>query len=449
MSARGGDWHLLGHDSDPVPGSWSTIQEAGEHYTSVAETIAAQVKRLHSLAEDDEILKGEYAEGLRDSCRDTAEDLERAHGRFAKVGSELSSWAEPVRTARTKTRNALSEAEAAQRAINNNPPTDQVPLGSPELTTAERDERDTADRQHTNAVDALDQARTDFRTAMSTYNQVAEDVADSIRKASKDDMKDGRWDKFKNWVDANADWLKKVADVISIIVTIVAIVALFVTPLGWIVLAVTALAVIGLAIRFALAASGNGSWTDFALDVVGILTLGTGRIAVSLAKVSRTATLRVVAPVAGRAAQLKTVAAARQAFADAPFLSKPLVWLSRSNPLSRWVAGRTAYTTEKLAWLTKGLPTPTPLQGVRSGLDMEAAALRLELDDVAARFGPGLINGIHGSATTVAQNAARVGAVTEGIETVFGDNTAINYPGIGPYNDLKDMWSYGPGGHLN
>ncbi len=448
MSARSGDWNLLGHDDDPVPGNWELIAESGSHFSSVAQTIAAQVDRLRSLAEDDEVLKGEYADGLRDSCRSAADDLERAHGRFHTIGSQLTSWAEPVRTARTRTADALADAENAQRAIERNPAPSPLVPGGPELTQAESDDRDDADRLHGNAVDALDQARSDCRTAMTPYNEAAEDVADAIRKASNDDMKDGKWDKFKNWVDDNADWLKKIADAISIIVTVVAIAALFFTPVGWAILAVGALAVIGLGIRVALAASGNGSWTDVALDVVGIATLGTGRIAASLAKLGRAGTLRAVAPVAGRAARVRAVASARQSLADAPLLRKPAVWLTRSNPVSRWVAGRTAYSTEKLAWLTKALPEVGPLQIIRSGGDEVAAAMRSELDDIVTRFGPGVIDGLHSGGTSVAQNAARVGAGADAVDTVFGDNSLYS-PGLGPYNDLKNQWSYGPGGHLN
>lgn len=54
MSApRAGDWHLLGHDSDPVPASPYEVSSEGTHYTTVASTIADQITRLEALAADD------------------------------------------------------------------------------------------------------------------------------------------------------------------------------------------------------------------------------------------------------------------------------------------------------------------------------------------------------------------------------------------------------------
>ncbi len=173
------------------------------------------------------------------------------------------------------------------------------------------------------------------------------------------------------------------------------------------------------------------------------------RMAASLAKLGRAGTLRAVAPFAGRAARVCAVASARQSLADAPLLRKPAVWLTRSTPVSPWVAGRTAYTTEKLAWLTKALPNVGRLQIIRSGGDEAAAAMRSVLDDIVTRFGPGVVDGLHGGATRAAQNLARLGMTTDLTDTVFGDNTAGDYGGVGPYNDLKNQWSYRPGGHLN
>ncbi|MCL3818769.1 hypothetical protein [Aeromicrobium wangtongii] len=451
MSKRAGEWHLLGHDSDPVPGDWEQIQDAARHLSGIADTIADQVRRLRQINEDDQILRGEYADGLKKSCGDLADDLDRVQGRFEKVGEELAGWWSPVMTARTQTWNALQDAEAAQQVLDANPSPGPATPGSPPPTEAEKDAEEIRAGKVDGASGDLAAAQRDFDEAMSTYDEKAKKVAEAIEDASDDDMKDGGWDKFKNWVDANADWLKKIADIISIIVTVVAVIALFCTPVGWVIAIVGALALVGLAIRFALAASGNGSWTDFALDVVGILTLGTGRIAASLAKLGRGATLRAVAPVAGRAAQARTVAGLRQAFADASLLRKPGVWLTKSNPVSRWIAGRTAYSTEKAAWLGKELApeATTALQRLRAGGDEMAAALRSELDDITTRFGPGLVDGLHSGATRVAENVARAGTGIDVVDTLLGDNSAVSYPGFGPYNDLKDVWKYSPGGHLN
>ena len=445
MSARSGDWQLLGHDSDPVPGDSSQIADAGEHYSSIATTISGQVQRLRQLEADDEILKGEYADGLRESCGALADDLDRVHDRFEQVGSELSSWWEPVQTARTKTATALLAAEDAQSAIDANPEPETPILGAPEPTSVEKDDAEAQGNRHGNAVDALDQARTDFDSAMNTYNDLAEDVANAIRKASDDDMKDSRWDSFKGWVDDNAGWLTTVAEVISWVVVAVAIIALFVTPVGWVLAIVAVAALIGLGIRFALAASGNGSWADFAIDLVGVLTLGTGKIATGLAKIGRAATLRAIGTSAGRLAQTRTIAAARQAFADAPFLSKPVVWLARSNPIFRWLSGRAAFTSTKRVWTSKLLPKTTPMERIAVGGDETTAAMTKELEMLRTLF-PEFISNTYTRGVAVATGAARTGAVVDVTDKLLGDNPLSD--GLPAYMDAKDHFTYAPGGHL-
>lgn len=453
MSRRSGEWHLLGHDSDPVPGDWEQIKAEASHLSSVAEQISRQVARLREIEDDDQILRGEYADGLKQSCGDLADDLDRVHGRFEDVGTELAGWWSPVMTARTQTWNALQDAEAAQQVMDANPAPDPAKPGSPPATDAEKDAEEIRSGKFDGAAGDLAAAKRAFDDAMSTYDDKAKKVADAIKDASDDDMKDSRWDKFKNWVDANAGWLKKVADIISIVVTVVAVIALFCTPAGWILAVVAGIALLGVGIRFALAASGNGSWADFALDLVGVLTLGTGKIAIALAKGSRLASLRVVGKYAGNLARTDAIANARSLLQNARWFNKPMVWLTRSNPLSRWIAGRGAYTSTRLSWLTKELPEVTRIEKVLAGLDDTGAAMLKEVNAIKTAF-PGLTAKAlenYSRATSVAVNAGRTGAAVDAMDKFLGSNDLIpglEYPGLGPYNDAKDHFTYAPGGHL-
>lgn len=97
-------------------------------------------------------------------------------------------------------------------------------------------------------------------------------------------MTDSWWDGFASFVDEFAGIIKAVCSALEVIATILAVIALFIPGLDIIValaIAATALALIG---RTLLAATGNGSWTDVALDAVALLTFGAGRIAGSLAE---------------------------------------------------------------------------------------------------------------------------------------------------------------------
>lgn len=101
MSARPGEWHLVGHESDPVPGSPSQVGTEGRHSTAVADTISDQIARLRRLAEPDEALVGHYAEGLQESCSDLADHLAKVEDRFRSTGAALTGFEGDLRTART------------------------------------------------------------------------------------------------------------------------------------------------------------------------------------------------------------------------------------------------------------------------------------------------------------------------------------------------------------
>lgn len=453
MSRRHGEWELLGHDSDPVPGSPKTIGAEARRIKGIATTISDQIRRLRAIEKDDQILRGDYADGLRESCGNLADDLERVQGRFEQVGDTLDTWWEPVETAKTRTWNALQDAVAAQAVIDANPDPGPARPGAPEPTEAEQDAEDIRQGKHDGAVQDLADARAAFRRAMESYDEKAETVAEAIRAASDDDMKDSGWDKFKSWVDANAGWLKKVADIISIVVTVVAVIALFCTPAGWILAIVAGIALLGVGIRFALAASGNGSWTDFALDLVGVLTLGTGKIATALAKGARMTSLSAIGKYTGNLARADAIANARTMFQNARWLDKPMVWLTRSNPVSRWIAGRAAYTSTRLSWVTKELPEVTKIETIVAGMDDTGAAMMKEINALRSAFPQLTIPGLdaYSRSVDVAVTAARTGTIVDFTDKMFGSNDVVpglEYPGLGGYNDVKDMWSYGPGGHL-
>lgn len=463
MSARTGEWHLLGEPGDPVPGDYWEIRDEGDHYTKVAADIRTQVTALRNLADSD-VSKGAYLDSIRENCEDTAGDLEKVLGRFETVGSQLTGWATDVETARTETWAALQAAEEADATLRSNPePTPPLPGADP-LTGAEQAEVDRVTAARSTATQALSDARTKFDRAMSTYNSEAERVASAIRKAADDDMKDSRWDKVKDWVSQNADWLKLVADIIGWIVTIVAVIALFCTPAGWILLLVAAVALVGLGIRALLAASGEGSWTDFALDLVGILTLGTGKIATSVARLGRTATLAAIGRSAGATARTTKVTALLARFKNAPLLKKPGVWLFETNPALRWLAGRGAYRETYRAWVTKPLPEVTGWHFLRGGGDDLVAAMNQEIAELGVQF-PGMVTRAYEWGARGAQFSGLTAWGVDITDKVLGDSftdwddtVGVDLPdwadwagdgwsGLGPYNDAKDAWSYGPGDH--
>lgn len=298
MSERPGAWHLLGYGSDPVPGDPAEVGEEGRHYSQVARTISSQIARLRRLTHPDEGLEGAYADQLVEACGDLADHLEKIQDRFETTGRELTYYVSDLETARTGTQQALDDAEAAQRTMAANEPDQRGPF-APELTEAEQAEAERRGRAYDRASGDLEDARTTARRVMSTFDSAAEETARAIRAASDDDMKDSTWDKVKGAVGRIASRLDAIADLLSIIGSILVVVAMLIPGLNILVAIGIALTVIALAIHTLLAATGNGSWVDVAFDVFSLATFGLGSSAAAAAKTARAASLANAAPMAG------------------------------------------------------------------------------------------------------------------------------------------------------
>jgi hypothetical protein len=90
---------------------------------------------------------------------------------------------------------------------------------------------------------------------------------------SSDSLNDSWWDNVLDWVNQNAEWLKVVKDILTVVTAIVGVLSIFFPVLAPIALG---LAVLSMGLSFLLASSGDGSWFDFALDAIGVLTFGVG-----------------------------------------------------------------------------------------------------------------------------------------------------------------------------
>lgn len=281
MGARQGDWDLVGRSSDPAPGDPAAVLVEADHYADIAATIRAQAYRLRRMSESDDDLKGHYAEGLKDSMGELADDLDKIYDRFDITAEQLAILEPALETARTRTMAALNQAiddkdSAAKKAAND--PDYEAPTPMPfEKSEGEK---------------ACDRA-------METFDAVAESVASKIKAAADDDMKDSRWDKFKNFVSKIATVLTAIRNIIGVVLVVLAVVALFVPGLNLIIIG---LMLVSLSISVLLAATDNGSWTDVAWDVAGLLTFGIGSGALKLAKAGRSMFLLRTGASSGRAA---------------------------------------------------------------------------------------------------------------------------------------------------
>ena len=430
MTARSGQWELLSQpmrpvDGDPLPTDPSDIWDEGDGYVAIAAEIREQRDRLRHLAGTDSGLKGLYADELTKGMADLADDLDKSDERFDKVGKLIrDDFYEAYSTARSRTLSALNDAEEAHgRAAANEP--DEGGSSTPAAESGEPDpEAEARQGRYEAANGDLLQARRDFAGAMGDFHSTAEDIADKIKKASDDDMKDGFWDKVGAVIDSIAPVLKIIKWVLGAIAIVLLVVGIFFTG-GLLLVAIGAvLAVAQLAISTMLAASGNGSWTDVALDAVGVLTLGIGTKAIAVAKAGRMATLTRAAAVSERAA--RSTAFTRTAWNGGRGLRgvlsafRPSVWRAMDN------AGDAA----RLRVLNRAIPdVGAPSQWfLRGGIvDRSVAELSRDFTAIARDF-PGItVSGAN--ALKVADISTKTGlavGVVQGVDTVAQGAGGVN-----------------------
>ena len=200
MSDRRGEWHLLDHDGDPVPGDPTAVGDEAWHYSKVASAISSQANRLRCLAEPDAAMRGYYVDELQIRMHNLADDLEAMHRRFEVTGSQLARLEPALMTARSKTKTALDDAVAAKATMGTNEPSRHSLQGNVSLTDAQMDAELARAKAHGQGEDALAAARRACRHAMEAFNDVADSVARKITAVADDEFKDSVWEKLRGWL---------------------------------------------------------------------------------------------------------------------------------------------------------------------------------------------------------------------------------------------------------
>jgi hypothetical protein len=296
--ARPTDWTPLGLASDPVPGDPARIGQEAAHLAAVARQITDQVAALHTIAAGGAsgALKGQYADKIHSAASSLAGQLDKVVGRYREVSSALNQWIPDLEQAQAQSVTALNQAEVPHKKLT-------TPALLPSGSNLTAQQKQAVQDYHTSMNQAqgeLDAAKALLTKATTFRDERASHYASVINKATDDGMKDSwwdsvegaltsAWDSVKDWVTRNAWWLKDLATALEVIGTILAIAALIFTGVGLLVLLAVAVTAGALLIRTLLAATGNGSWLDVALDTAALLTFGFGRIAATAMKGTVTA----------------------------------------------------------------------------------------------------------------------------------------------------------------
>ena len=196
------------------------------------------------------------------------------------MSAALNGWIPELEQAQTWSVQALNQAEVPYQKLNQ-----AVVLPSGSNLTAQQQQAVTS--YHTSmktAQNELDAAKALLNKATSLRDSSGSSTASKINSAIDDGVKDSWWDSFKEWVGHYAGVIKDICTVLEVIATILAVIALFIPGLDIIVILGIAATALALAGRTMLAATGNGSWFDVALDAFALLTFGAGKIVGSLMK---------------------------------------------------------------------------------------------------------------------------------------------------------------------
>ncbi len=367
---RTGEWELLQHDSDPVPYDPQDIRDEAEDYADIVTTIEEQITSLKRLADPDErLLVGQYADKLTDAAEDLGDHLGKIKDRFDEVSGHLKSWAGTVEGARTETAAALKLAVEAKAA-------------KAEEDAGSDDGGDKPSPLPGQVPEELRPAVSKAEAAMSHFDSEAGKIAGKIRDSSDDDMKDSKWDKFKDWVSGFADLLDAICDVLGWIAAALVIAAIIFSGVG----ALLALAAIfGLAALLGhglLAVTGNGSWLDVLFDAVSLVTMGMGGRALKGAYLGRQVVLKEAGEAASKKASENIMKQGLLRGGNG-YLGRAHVFLRSFNPF-RAARAANAGDSAFVGWTTRALPeSGLPARFLAAG-DQNLSKMLKELPDLTA-----------------------------------------------------------------
>ncbi|MFE9648088.1 hypothetical protein ACFYO0_29030 [Streptomyces sp. NPDC006365] len=392
-----------------MPGSVKDIEDEVEHMKNVARKLRDQADKLHKIAKK-EGLKGKYSDKLTEGAAELGKKLDQTAERYEGVKTHLSGWAGELRSAQAAAGNALELAKSDKG-----------------------------------------QAKEDLKKATDRYHEQADHYASLIEKAIDDDpLTDSWWDNVKDWIDKNAGWLKVVIEVASYVATALAIAAIFVSGIGIGMVLAAGIAV--LVARVAMAAAGQGSWADVALDVFALATMGLGRGAVSGLKAGQAATRLAAGQGAKKAATSAAKNGMNKVYGQA---GRTLANKGASKAQKRAareaieqadaLAAKAGEGAEKLA--TKApLPKVSKVDILKAGGDKDAAVAYKDIVKTRASYVEH--SGVHTAsqgAESYLRHSQQVFMAGQGIDlggkALGASDTVTDKPYLEPFQDYKNEYT--------
>lgn len=272
------DFTPLGSAAD-FPADPDGVRDYGQDLEDTGRLIEEQVAQLKGLADRDS-WTADTADAFRDRAESLAEKIERARGRYLQVGAKLKVVADDLDDHERDAALTAGSARVHAAVLRSTPQAgpEAQPDGGPPVMTPEGTAQN---RRRAEAQAEYDRLQREYDRTVEAARETAEHAAGAIRGVLDDAVQDDFWDR-------NAGWLKVARVVLGVVAAIAGVLLLVVTAPVWatalLVVALVA-GVLALVISIGMLAKADGSWTDVALDAVGVVTLGVGGVALrALAK---------------------------------------------------------------------------------------------------------------------------------------------------------------------
>lgn len=286
MSRDPHGWYPL-HFEDPVPGEPTALRDAGHEYRRVAEQIARSAEELRAIAGGFDQRSVAVDEVTSKAAR-LADQIERAHGRYAATGTALLGYADVLSRAqelslraREQAQRAVAAQESAQEDIWFYQRREQEVAGEPELARVFATQLANARASLLRADQELEGARVLLASAQAMRDDGADAARAAIRAVLRaDDLHDTVWQDLGGGVQelGLAVW-----EALDEVATVLGVLALVLCWLPGVNVALAALATIAGAVVLVRdvvdLATGNGSWADVGWSALGVITFGVGRVA--------------------------------------------------------------------------------------------------------------------------------------------------------------------------
>jgi len=302
--SRPTDWSPLNWYEDPVPGDPDAVSRAATRYGTVAEAIRQASRDLVRVFEDDQ-LKGESFDALREIATEVSDRIGRAYDRYNGVSVALAGYVGPLRTAQAdsagildRARVSREEGATAEQRVHfwHDEMMRRAQTGDPELQEA-------VDRlaywQHQEQQSSQDVGAliAELNGVIAARDAAASTAADAIAEVENSgDLNDGFWDDVDQFLIENP-WIQDVIAVASVVVSVLAVIAMFVPGLNLIVLALTIVVAAAVILNaWAKAGTGRTSIAGAILETaLALIPFGIGKGLSAISAAARSGAARAAA----------------------------------------------------------------------------------------------------------------------------------------------------------